>query len=846
MNIDRDLIYLGALIHDIGKFAQRADNKSWRHSDYIPERIKNMASSICPKDKDNNRITHIHALYSAAFIENHQKVFQRCLNYGTNEIKDLDTFIKLAASHHDPYSKYEKIIQKADILSSGSERTDKEAVDKSTGENKWDAFKTTRMVSVFESIHKGKKSYSYQLPVNSISFDKNEFFPKKEYDQNPDYTSLWSEFVNDFNRINTNHPRILAETLLHILHKYTVNIPSSTIDLPDVSLYDHLKTTAAFAVTLFDYLSEKNETSVGKDEKIVMLIGGDISGIQNFIYDIVSKYAAKNLKGRSFYLQLLVESVINRILNELNLPQSNVIYSSGGKFYILGPNLEHIRKKLEELEEEIDTKIFATHKESLYLAIDYVTNTEKEIKNKLIGQTWQELNQSLNRKKRKRYHRKLIDNYEDFFEPFGKGALQKRDAITGEEISKDEESNTIDGDNSLHVKTSTYEQIQLGKDLKKAVYWLITREPIHELRGYNPSDLGVYHYLLKGNDLSHINFKNLEEYHSNQVLLINELDFDKKIPDLKNAVWGFTLYGGNNYPVFNEDYQEKDGTVHKAGDSKSYEFFGGEGSFRRIGMLRMDIDNLGQIFIKGFNDEKRTYSRYSALSRNLDYFFKGYLNSLWTKEDYRECSSLVYAGGDDLFIVGKWDNMIRMAEEIKNDFKEWTCNNPELSLSGGIAVVPVKFPVMKGAGEAGVAENAAKDHKVRPVNQNPIEKNAFTLMNHPLNWDIEYRIVKNYKERIKNNVNKQGGLPNGFFERVSSYFENARIKNHRITNLQVLWLMAYDFGRMAKNLKDKDAKQLLKDCQKGVYTNSIDGEKNATSYHFLELLNISARWAELE
>ncbi|MFW5983264.1 MAG: type III-A CRISPR-associated protein Cas10/Csm1, partial [bacterium] len=264
------------------------------------------------------------------------------------------------------------------------------------------------------------------------------------------------------------------------------------------------------------------------------------------------------------------------------------------------------------------------------------------------------------------------------------------------------------------------------------------------------------------------------------------------------------------------------------------------------GMLRMDIDNLGQIFIKGFNDEKRTYSRYSALSRNLDYFFKGYLNSLWTKEDYREFSSLVYAGGDDLFIVGKWDNMIRMAEEIKNDFKEWTCNNPELSLSGGIAVVPVKFPVMKGAGEAGVAENAAKDHKVRPVNQNPIEKNAFTLMNHPLNWDIEYRIVKNYKERIKNNVNKQGGLPNGFFERVSSYFENARIKNHRITNLQVLWLMAYDFGRMAKNLKDKDAKQLLKDCQKGVYTNSIDGEKNATSYHFLELLNISARWAELE
>jgi CRISPR-associated protein Csm1 len=260
----------------------------------------------------------------------------------------------------------------------------------------------------------------------------------------------------------------------------------------------------------------------------------------------------------------------------------------------------------------------------------------------------------------------------------------------------------------------------------------------------------------------------------------------------------------------------------------------------------MDVDNLGQIFINGFSQQQRTYSRYTALSRNLDYFFKGYLSHLWQKKPYCDYSSIVYAGGDDLFIVGKWDEMIRMAEEIKNDFREWTCHNPGLSLSGGIAVVPVKFPVMKGAGEAGEAEELAKEHKIQYAQKKAKEKNAFTLFSYPLHWEIEYPIVYDYKEAFKREVSEKKHLPRGIFGRVYSYMENAAMQNHRINNLRVLWLMAYDFGRMAKGIHDRNSQSFLQACQKNVYTNSLNGRPNPTSYHFLELLYLAARWAELE
>ena len=73
-----------------------------------------------------------------------------------------------------------------------------------------------------------------------------------------------------------------------------------------------------------------------------------------------------------------------------------------------------------------------------------------------------------------------------------------------------------------------------------------------------------------------------------------------------------------------------------------------------LGVLRMDVDNLGGVFRDGLG-ESATISRMSTLSESLRLFFEGYLPQRC--RDYNasrtpEILELIYAGGDDLFLVG--------------------------------------------------------------------------------------------------------------------------------------------------------------------------------------------------
>ena len=308
----RQKIYLGALLHDIGKFYQRADKNGTHKSELLSEIVKNSESVYCPQYK--GQYSHKHVLWTADFFVKFKTQFNNL-----DKSKDNISLERLASGHHNPLenSLYEKIIQKADWHSSGVDRsTDEYSIKDGLDENNWDNFKKKRMVSVFEGIYNKENIYSYSLPISETNLIKDSYFPKRnnELTKQPNYEILWNEFIKEFKFIQTSDIKVFADTLLNLLTKYTTNIPSSTIHLPDVSLYDHLKTTAAFAVCLYDYVTfnKKDNIKLKHDEKPYLLIAGDISGIQDFIYDIISKNAAKNLKGRSFYLQLLTESIIKK------------------------------------------------------------------------------------------------------------------------------------------------------------------------------------------------------------------------------------------------------------------------------------------------------------------------------------------------------------------------------------------------------------------------------------------------------------------------------------------------------------------------------------------------------
>ena len=106
----------------------------------------------------------------------------------------------------------------------------------------------------------------------------------------------------------------------------------------------------------------------------------------------------------------------------------------------------------------------------------------------------------------------------------------------------------------------------------------------------------------------------------------------------------------------------------------------------RIGVLRADVDDMGAAFVSGFIRDNAdnpyrylTLSRTSTLSRSLSIFFKYYLNDLLQNgqpsmlaEGGARNLVVVYAGGDDLFIVGAWNEVLSAALDIRRAFARYT------------------------------------------------------------------------------------------------------------------------------------------------------------------------------
>ncbi|MEM9824330.1 MAG: hypothetical protein AAF985_24810, partial [Bacteroidota bacterium] len=384
-----------------------------------------------------------------------------------------------------------------------------------------------------------------------------------------------------------------------------------------------------------------------------------------------------------------------------------------------------------------------------------------------------------------------------------------------------------------------------------------------------------------------------------------------------NSIYGFTLYGGNDVPTFEYAFYDAEKALlaedsspsnegnrapnYKRGDQKTFNHLaislkankGNEvaakaGRFYRRGVLRMDVDGLGWQFSEGI--KKKNYQfynlpTYAALSRNLDTFFVGFLNTIWkngewssqfsensktnsdsqnppakTTSQLKHLSQIIYSGGDDLFIVGRWDACLYFAKQINHYFKKWTGQDqlekeqkPRLSISGGLAMLTAKFPIIKGAEFAADAEKAAKDYKI-----GQLEKNAFTLWK-PLNWDWEYPQVEVLKNRIEHFM--QLDKYRSIFHRILSFYklktvleeEEQRNKSTAQTNgkstLRWKWLLAYNLSRSIQDYqrKDRPFADFLREIQTDVFANTWQHNKTISSNkEYFDLLQIAIRWADFE
>lgn len=486
-----------------------------------------------------------------------------------------------------------------------------------------------------------------------------------------------------------------------------------------------------------------------------LFVGGDLSGIQRFLYNISSKKAAVSLKGRSYYLRQLMENVCSDIKNaaEANGAKTvEVIYSSGGKFYLLTDNTPQIVQAVETCAKQAKQKLWEEHKGQLGLNVSHVAFNEhpdgtidcQDALGQKPGYLWKKTNEDFARQKSQKFKNLLTEGYQDFFEPIPIGGKPKVCAVTGIE-SPDCVRKDLGEDGEAYVLPSVYQQIQLGEELRQKE-----------------------------------GFKTFEKYATTDAGCLKE-------------DWGDT----------------------------------------NLGILRMDVDGLGKRLIEGF----ASIREYKAFSKRLVDFFEDEIMKIQRDPAFKPFLNIIYAGGDDLFVVGRWDKVIDFAERVHQKTKD-RFGSDGISISGGIVVVQPKFPIAKAAELAGDAENAAKLFRNG-------EKNAFYMLGKTVSWDKEFDYVKNFKQQFVSLI-KEYDLSKGILHKLMLYSSIAdqnkvRRKEGKTENYSYIWHISYYLTRYMKRYESNQANQAVCDFCRSLRDREIDYRNGRN----LELIALAARWAEL-
>ena len=238
-----------------------------------------------------------------------------------------------------------------------------------------------------------------------------------------------------------------------------------------------------------------------------------------------------------------------------------------------------------------------------------------------------------------------------------------------------------------------------------------------------------------------------------------------------------------------------------------------------LGILRMDVDGLGSLFATGF----KTITEYRLCSERLQSFFGLQLNKI--AERYADYLTVLYAGGDDMFVVGRWDRVADFAADVRQSFISYI-NLPGITISGGMVIVSPRFPIAKAAELAGDAEERAKRF-------NNGEKNAFCILGQCISWDKEHDYVCTWRNRM-DNLCTAGYLPRSILHKLM-LFNDMRLRGE----VSYLWNAAYYLSRFRKDKKNNEVTAFCDDVQRE-YFNASGSSRN------IELLALAARWAELK
>ena len=685
---EKEILIKGALLHDIGKVCYRAMNKRINHSklggDFLEQYLKS--------NEETERLLNC--------VRYHHKDYLQKAKLDKNDLA--------------------YIVYEADNIASGMDRRENEGEEKGFDPK----LNLDSIFSVFYSDKEIQVANKYPLIYKDINKSFN--YPRTDISlaTNSNYEALLNKIKSHF--ITKDISQISINQLLQIIEEGFSYLPSSTnrAEVCDISLYVHSKITSAVASCMKLYFDEQqiqdykkycfnSGSKIFRNEKIYLLVSGDISGIQDFIYTIPSKGALKTLRGRSLYIDLLLEEFIDEYLEQIGLSRANVLYSGGGHFYILAPNIEDTKKAIDKLQAKMNRWLMENIGINLYLAIGMAECSANNLKkSEAQGNLFAIVNKKLKDDKTIRYSKD-----EDFLEHIfnvekEKDTAKKECNICHNLVDKLWKYNS-DEEIACEFCLNLY---KLGQDiLTQDLVFVISEEKIDGGIKIFGKDKDLYMYAVNIADIDMFKGKILRIYSKNN-LLENDLAIRLYLAD-------YSAKNENDEVMTFDDLAKSSCKIDKG--------------IKRLGVLRLDVDDLGIAFSSGFVSDKdkiednlryATLSRYADLSKDISMFFKVAINKICAGDltgcvDFEEKAfnifgiakapkrkvNIIYAGGDDLFLVGAWDEVLEVAIDINRAFKQFT--NGKLTLSAGMAMFSPTYPISKMAEIAGLLVQMSKNRK---------------------------------------------------------------------------------------------------------------------------------------
>lgn len=692
MNSKENLI-IGSLLHDIGKVIYRissADNHSALGVDFLQTRC----------NVNNPEILN-------------------CVKY---HHKDKLVQAELAADD------MAYIVYLADNIAAFSDRRDRDKSKGSyTGEVPFE--RDIPLESVFNILNGNRETCTYKLA--GLNHDEGINFPRAERQaySTYDYQQILEQIKDKL--LHLEYSKAYIDSFLSLLEGYLTYVPSATSkqQICDISLYDHMKLTAAIASCIYDYLVDKGYSDFSDllkhsdkyyQEEMFYLYSLDFSGIQDFIYKIIESKALKSLRTRSFYLEILMEVVIDDILSGLELSRSNLLYSGGGGSYLLLPNTEKAKNIVEKIRSDFNQWIMDIFGIDIFLAGGGSPASANNFKNVPMGSYRDIFNtaaKAVSQVKMARYSLAEINRLNSARREYGQRECKICQRVDFLSENSDENLCTI-----------CAAIIQFSNQIVKLDFFAVEHQ----------SDQAVC--------LPLNNHRVLVPYSKSGLTQAMESDLYIRSYSKNNIHIGHNLTTN----LWIGDYYYDDVPLENEG-------------INRIALLRADVDNLGTSFKNGFSDDYISLTRSAAFSRHMSIFFKYHINyilshgekNISAKNAGNRQVKIIYAGGDDLLIVGRWSDVIGAAIDLRNNFALYSVGS--LSLSAGVGIYREGYPIKRMALEVQELEDKAKSntYEVQGVVK---EKDSICIFDSELtfSWhqfvtrviDEKFCAIKSYMDNI--------------------------------------------------------------------------------------------------